>query len=88
VVILFGWICLAKCYLLVKDLKELKGFEPHELLGVSKNASIKEVKKAYRKLSRVMHPDKNPDNPQATEDFLKITKAHWILTDPVARENF
>jgi len=35
-----------------------------------------------------MHPDKNPENPNALEDFLKITKAHWILTDPVARENF
>jgi curved DNA-binding protein CbpA len=44
-------------------LKEIKGFEPHELLGISKNASIKEVKKAYRKLSRTLHPDKNPDNP-------------------------
>lgn len=35
-----------------------------------------------------MHPDKNPDNPQAIDDFLKLNKAHQILTDPVARDNF
>ena len=61
---------------MVKDLKELRRFVPHELLGIKENASIKEVKKAYRKLSKTMHPDKNPDNPTAVEDFLKITKAH------------
>lgn len=76
VIIAFGWVLLFKCWLLVKDLEPLKGFVPHELLGVSKNASVREVKKAYRKLSKIMHPDKNPDDPNALDDFLKITKAH------------
>ena len=46
------------------------------------------MKRAYRRLSREKHPDKNPDNPDATAEFLEITKAYTILTDPVARENF
>lgn len=72
----------------VKDLEPLKGFVPFEILGVSKDASFSEIKKAYRKLSRVMHPDKNPDDPKAVQNFIHITKAYTILTDDSARENF
>jgi len=72
----------------VKDLEPLKGFVPFEILGVSKDASVSEIKKAYRKLSRVMHPDKNPDDPKAVQNFIHITKAYTILTDDTARENF
>jgi curved DNA-binding protein CbpA len=43
---------------------------PNELLGVATDATIPEVKKAYRKLSREKHPDKNPDNPDAVEEFI------------------
>ena len=62
-IIAFGWLLLFKCWILVKDLEPLEGFNPHKLLGVERSASIKQVKKAYRKLSKTMHPDKNPDNP-------------------------
>jgi len=46
------------------------------------------VKKAYRKLSREKHPDKNPDNPEAVNEFIQITKAYTIMTDEKARDNF
>lgn len=61
---------------------------PHELLGVESDATVAEVKRAYRKLSRTMHPDKNPDNPDAVTDFIQLTKAYTILTDEKARDNF
>ena len=69
---------MGKSFLLVKDLEEIKGFDPYEILGIDKSANKKKVKSAYRKLSKTMHPDKNPDNPYATEDFLKLAKAHWV----------
>jgi translocation protein SEC63 len=72
----------------VKDLEPLKTFIPHELLGVEQDATKAQIKKAYRKLSREKHPDKNPDNPQAVNEFIQITKAYTILTDEKARENF
>lgn len=66
----------------------MKTFIPHELLGVAQDAEIKVVKKAYRKLSREKHPDKNPDNPDAVAEFIQITKAYTIMTDEKARSNF
>ena len=56
----------------------MKTFIPNELLGVSEDASIADVKKAYRKLSRLKHPDKNPDNPEAVNEFIQITKAYTV----------
>ena len=56
----------------------MKTFIPHELLGVEQDATKAQVKKAYRKLSREKHPDKNPDNPQAVNDFIQITKAYTV----------
>jgi len=41
-------------------------------------ATIPEVKKAYRKMSREKHPDKNPDNPEAVNEFIQITKAYTV----------
>ena len=77
-----------RSFFVVKDLEPLKGFVPFEILGVSKDASISQIKKAYRKLSRELHPDKNIDNPKAKNDFILVTKAYTILTDDTARMNF
>jgi translocation protein SEC63 len=43
---------------------------------------------AYRQLSRTKHPDKNPDDPNAVNEFIAITKAYTIMTDEKARDNF
>lgn len=82
------WYTNFACFNMVKDIEPLKTFIPHELLGVEENASVKDVKRAYRKLSREKHPDKNPDNPEAVNEFIQITKAYTIMTDETARDNF
>ena len=54
----------------MKDEETLGVFIPHEILGVASGATPAEVKRAYRKLSRAKHPDKNPDNPLAVNEFI------------------
>jgi DnaJ-class molecular chaperone len=79
------WVAAFNCYDMVKDLEPLKQFIPHELLGIPQDATPAQAKKAYRKLSREKHPDKNPDNPEAVAEFIQITKAYTIMTDEKAR---
>ncbi|XP_058947134.2 dnaJ homolog subfamily C member 17 isoform X2 [Pocillopora verrucosa] len=57
----------------------------YEILGVSKESSLKEIAKAYRKKALKCHPDKNPDNPQALELFHELSKALEVLSDPKAK---
>jgi len=82
------WVLWLHCATVVKDIEPLKTFIPHEILGVADDATVPQVKKAYRRLSREKHPDKNPDNPEAVNEFIQITKAYTIMTDEKARENF
>ncbi len=58
------------------------------LLGVSRNASSDELKKAYRKLARELHPDANPDNPVAAEKFKEVSKAYSVLSDDQQRARY
>jgi DnaJ-class molecular chaperone len=57
-------------------------------LGVARSASEAEIKKAYRKLAKELHPDRNKDNPQATDRFSKVTRAYDILTDKDKRAQY
>src|SRR4051794_35819985 len=57
-------------------------------LGVKRDAGEAEIKKAYRKLAKELHPDKNKDNPRATERFSKVTQAYDILTDKDKRARY
>lgn len=59
-------------------MEALQGFVPHEILGVAPDAPAAIVKKAYRKLSREKHPDKNPGNPLAAREFMRIAKAYTV----------
>jgi DnaJ-class molecular chaperone len=57
-------------------------------LNVARGADEAEIKKAYRKLAKELHPDKNKDNPKATERFSKVTQAYDILTDKDKRAQY
>ena len=60
----------------------------YKTLGVGKNASDDEIKKAYRKLARKYHPDRNAGDKQAEERFKEISQAHDVLSDPDKRKQY
>ena len=54
--------------------------DPYQTLGVARGASEADIKKAYRKLAKELHPDRNKDNPKASERFSQVTSAYDLLT--------
>lgn len=62
--------------------------DPYTTLGVAKSASEKDIKSAYRKLAKELHPDRNKDNPRAAERFSKVTQAYDLLSDKDKRARF
>lgn len=60
----------------------------YALLGVSQTASADDIKKAYRKKARELHPDANPDNPAAEEQFKEVSRAYEVLSDSDARARY
>jgi molecular chaperone DnaJ len=60
----------------------------YKTLGVDKKATPEEIKKAYRKLARKYHPDRNPDDKQAEARFKEVSQAHDVLGDPDKRKQY
>ncbi|MFO8071346.1 MAG: molecular chaperone DnaJ [Polyangia bacterium] len=60
----------------------------YEVLGVARDVDAAGLKKAYRKLAMLYHPDQNPDDPQATERFREATEAFQVLSDPQRRASY
>lgn len=62
--------------------------DPYQILGVPRSASEKDIKSAYRKLAKELHPDRNSDNPKAAERFSDVTRAYDLLSDKDKRAQF
>src|SRR6476620_7914032 len=62
--------------------------ELYSQLGVARGADEADIKKAYRKLAKELHPDRNRDNPKASERFSKVTSAYDILSDKDKRAQY
>ena len=62
--------------------------DPYEVLGVSKSASSDEIKREYRKLAKKYHPDLNPDDKEAEQNFKEATLAYEILSDPEKKQKY
>jgi DnaJ-class molecular chaperone len=62
--------------------------DPYATLGVARSASEQEIKSAYRKLAKQLHPDRNTDNPKAAEKFSQVAQAYDLLSDKTRRAQF
>ena len=60
----------------------------YEILGIARDASEDQVKKAYRKLARTWHPDRNPGDTAAEAKFKDIGEAYGVLSDPELRKKY
>ncbi|KAI8884877.1 hypothetical protein K501DRAFT_246934 [Backusella circina FSU 941] len=88
---LFGWIAVALLTLQVAN-AEVKSvtWDPYEILGIKEGTELPEIKRTFKKLSLVYHPDKaKPGTEKESEDrFIDITKAYKVLTDDDTRKNY
>ncbi|VDK88926.1 unnamed protein product [Litomosoides sigmodontis] len=78
-------LMLSFCY--VDQVVSTEIEDPYQVLGISRKATIKEIKNAYKALVKEWHPDKN-EKPNSHEKFMAITRAYEILSDPLKKERY
>lgn len=78
VVGLFLWYLWFLNYNMVASIEGLQSFDPYQILELDSAADEKAIRKQYRKMSLLKHPDKNPDNPLAVQEFIRLTKAYNV----------
>ncbi|KAI9622697.1 hypothetical protein H4Q26_014978 [Puccinia striiformis f. sp. tritici PST-130] len=79
---------LAICLLILFATSDIiLALDPYKILGVSRQAELADIKRAYRKLSKKWHPDKNPNNEEAHQKFLELSESWEILSDAELRES-
>lgn len=84
--VIVGWALLAYLTYRVSQFDyEMSNFDPYEILGLETSASLSEIKRAYRKLSLLLHPDKETGDEKA---FMRLSKAYQALTDDESRKNW
>jgi len=66
----------------------MSGTDPYELLGVARNATRKDIQKAYRQRAKAVHPDLNPGDDQALRNFQALSQAYGILGHEARRARF
>lgn len=84
VVLILLWVCCFKIATQLRQTVTIAAFDPYEILGVDSFASSKDIRRAYRTLSLKHHPDKNPNDPASSAQFILIAKAYQSLTDDVS----
>src|SRR5215211_7845841 len=62
--------------------------DPYEVLGVGRDADETQLKKAFRRLARELHPDRNQDDPEAEEKFKELAEAYEVLSDAERRRTY
>jgi len=82
------WMALLATSYHLSNTTEIKRYDPFDILECDPGSNAAEIKKAYRKLSLIYHPDKNPNDPLAASRFIQLTKAYNALTDETAKANY
>jgi len=77
-VAVFMWTLWYMNASLVGEIESLNTFDPFLILEIPNDATPRDIKKQYRKLSLAKHPDRNRDNPLAVQEFIRLTKAYNV----------
>ncbi|XP_045123335.1 dnaJ homolog shv-like [Portunus trituberculatus] len=82
-----GWTCVA-ALLIILVISCEAGRDFYKILGVPRDASVNQIKKAYRRLAKEYHPDKNKDDPHAEDKFKDLGAAYEVLVDDEKRQKY
>ena len=89
VILLILFYFVKKYYnIIIQNQEKIKTFDPYEILEINPLSSKSDIKKAYKKLALIYHPDKNKDDVNAKNKFMLINKAYETLTNEEAKNNF